>query len=153
MLAGRGDLAMSVWSLRAFHNRNYLDFMNGLALNLQESLLTAKVIPRFDSKVVENLILHNTCQLRFPVEATRGLEFPRPRDIHKAFGDVKAAVAFGSAVDRTSKRLVVQAISYDVESLKYMNQIAGLGVLSMLSDRLFGLYKNTLDIIRALPEE
>lgn len=143
---------MSVWSLRAFHDRNYLRFMNGIAAALQESFLTGKPIPRLDHKVAENVVLHTINQLQFPTTAMQGLlEHPKARDITRAFDAVKSAIVSKSAVDSTSKQLVVQAVSYDVESLKYMDKIAGLGALSVLSDRLFRLYSDTLVMIRALP--
>jgi NADH:ubiquinone oxidoreductase subunit F (NADH-binding) len=97
------------------------------------------------------LILHNENQLRFPLEAARGIYGePTSTNITCAFDAVKRAVSSGSAVDRTSRQSVVQVVSYDVESLKYMDKIAGLGPLSVLSDRLFRLYSDTLFIVQAL---
>lgn len=154
MLEGRGDLLMSIWSLRSFHAKNYLKFMGGIVKALEESYLTWKVIAPLDQKVAKNLVLHTVNQLQFPLEACKGIfENPKARDINKAFEAVKNTVSSKSSVDRTSKQLVLQAVSYDVESLKYMDKIAGLGALSVLSDRLFRLYKETLAIVKALPEE
>jgi hypothetical protein len=85
--------------------------------------------------------------------ATKGLfERPQARDVDKAFEAVKRAISSKSVVDKTSKQLICQATSYDVKSLKYMDKIAGLGALSVLSDRLFRLYKDTSAILQARPE-
>lgn len=144
---------MSLWSLKVFRHRNYLEFMAEVASALQKSFLSQKAIPRFDRKVAENLVLHTINQLQFPVAAVQDLlEYPKGKDITRAFEVVKFALNSGWPVDKFSKQLVVQAVSYDVKSLGYMNEIADLGVLSVFSNRLFGLYSDTLVIVKALPE-
>lgn len=147
-----GRRLMSVWSLKAFQDRNYLRFMAGVAAALQESFLTGKPLRPGPRRVTENLILHDECQLLFPLRTVEGIyERPTAKNISDAFDSVKDAIQFGLAVDSVSKKLVSQALSFDTESLRYMNRISGLGALSVLSDRLFKLYSDTLAIVQALP--
>jgi hypothetical protein len=148
----RGDVLMSIWSLRSFHSRNYVRFMESVAESLDKSLKTQVPVSSLGRKVAENASLHVVNQLQFPLEATKGIERPQARDIDEAFEAVKRAISSKSAVDKASKQLVVQATGYDVKSLEYMDRIAGLGPLSVFSDRLFRLYKNTLALVAALPE-
>lgn len=153
-MLGRGDILMSVWSLRSFHNKNYVKFMNSVADSLDKSFKTHVPIPSLDRKVAEKVSLHVVNQLRFPLEATKDLfERPRPGDVDRAFEAVKNSIASGSSVDARAKQLVFQATRYDVESLRYMDKIAGLGPLSIVSDRVFKLYSDTNAIVIQVKEK
>jgi hypothetical protein len=147
-----GNLLMSVWSLKVFHNRNYFRFMTTVVEALRESYSTGLPTVPFEGKVAENLVLHNESQLGFPVAATKGIcKHPTAGDITSAFSAVKNGVNVGVDVDAVSKRLVVQAVQYDIASLKYMFKIEGVGpVLERLGTRFFNLYTETLETVSAL---
>jgi hypothetical protein len=147
-----GNVLMSVWSLKVFHNRNYFRFMTDVVEALRESYSTGQPIVPLEGKIAENLVLHNESQLGFPVAATKGIyEHPTAGDITAAFTAVKNGISKGPDVDAVSKQLVVQAVEYDIASLKYMFKIEGVGpVLERLGSRVFRLYEETLGIVSML---
>lgn len=97
-------------------------------------------------------MLHNENQLRFPVEATKGLYVtPSAEDITRAFENVKPAIRLGPAVDETSQRLVCQAVGYDIKSLRYMFTVLETGpFLERLGYRVFRIYQDTFDLVTSL---
>ena len=148
----RGDVLMSLWSLKVFHDRSYARFMSGVVDALKESFSSGKPITELNPKVARNLVLHNEGQLRFPVEAVKGIyESPSAKDITNAFESVKKAIRQGVDVDAVSKKLVVQAIKFDIRSLDYMFKIEGVGpALERLGSRAFRVYEETFKIVSAL---
>lgn len=96
--------------MKAFHDRSYSRFMSDVVDALNESFSNGRPIPAFNGKVTRNLVLHNEGQLRFPVEAVKGLyDRPSAKDITGAFDRKKDAIRLGVDIHAVSKRLVVQA--------------------------------------------
>ena len=77
------------------------------------------------------------------------LEDPKAKDIIQAFDAVRDAIRLGVDVNKTSKKLVVQTIKYDLASLEYMFQILNVGpFLERVGDRVSQEIKMHVEIHR-----